>query len=147
MVERPGAEGRERTRWHALSVADAFGSLNSGVAGLSNEEAEQRLIEYGENRLEEAPGVSRLRLLLTEFTSPLILILIGAAVVLFAVAGAERTWDHVVDASLILAIVLANGALGFIQNFRAEAGIASLRRLASPRAAVLRAGQQLTGDA
>ncbi|MFW6174844.1 MAG: cation-translocating P-type ATPase [Chloroflexota bacterium] len=136
-----------QTPWHARESSVALESLESSADGLSSSEAARRLKLYGPNRLREAKGVSRLELLFEQFRSPLILILISAAVLLISVSIWEGSTEHLVDAGLILGIVFLNAALGFFQNYRARAGIAALQRMAAPQATALRDGNPATLDA
>ena len=129
-----------RASWHSSSVDDAFEGLSSSASGLSSAEASARLATFGPNQLTGAPPVSALKLLLDEFRSPLVLVLIGAAAVLLGVALVAEESDHLIDAGLIALIVVLNACLGFTQNYRASRGIESLNRLAAPSAAVLRDG-------
>lgn len=115
--------------------------------GLSSEEAARRRARHGPNRLREEPPVPAWRILLEEFRSPLVLVLIGAAVVLFLVANLGGRPEETVDAALIVAIVVLNAALGFVQNYRAQRGIEALKRLSAPSATYLRDGAQVTGPA
>ena len=126
--------------WHSSSVEDALEDLSSSVSGLSSAEAATRLVTYGPNQLTGAPPVSALKLLLDEFRSPLVLVLIGAAAVLVGVALIAEESDHYIDAGLIALIVVLNACLGFTQNYRASRGIEALNRLAAPSATVLRDG-------
>ena len=101
--------------------------------GLTQDNAARRLRQSGPNELPEAPATSILTLLLSQFTSVIIWVLIGAAVI----SGWLEDW---IDAAAILAIVLLNGLLGFIQEYRAEQSLAALRRLSMATAKVLRNG-------
>ncbi|MYF65502.1 MAG: cation-transporting P-type ATPase, partial [Chloroflexi bacterium] len=92
------------------------------------------------NQLTGAPPVSALKLLLDEFRSPLVLVLIGAAAVLAGVEFVAEESGHLIDAGLIALIVVLNACLGFSQNYRASRGIEALNRLAAPSATVLRDG-------
>ena len=89
--------------------------------GLSDHEAQQRLQREGPNELPEAQPPSLLRLFLSQFTSVIVWVLIGAAVI----SGLLEDW---LDAAAILAIVLLNGLLGFVQEFRAERSLAEIGR-------------------
>ncbi|MGQ0695594.1 MAG: cation-transporting P-type ATPase, partial [Nitrospiraceae bacterium] len=91
--------------------------------GLAAEEARRRLNSEGPNELPESPPPSLLALFLSQFTSVIVWVLMGAAVV----SGLLEDW---LDAAAILAIVLLNGILGFVQEFRAERSLAALRRMA-----------------
>ena len=129
--------------WHSLSVEEALEGLSSSASGLSSSEASARLAAYGPNQLTGAPPVSALKLLLDEFRSPLVLVLIGAAAVLVGVALIAEESDHYIDAGLIALIVVLNACLGFSQNYRASRGIEALNRLAAPSATVLRESRRI----
>ncbi|MER2564093.1 MAG: cation-translocating P-type ATPase [Myxococcaceae bacterium] len=103
----------------------------SVTSGLTQVEASARLAAAGPNALTQKPGAPWWRLLLSQFTSPLIWLLLVAAVV----SGALR---EVVEAVAIVAIVLLNALVGFVQEFRAQASVLALRALTAPRARVLR---------
>ncbi len=104
--------------------------------GLAAEEARRRLDSQGANELPESPPPSPLSLFLSQFTSVIVWVLIGAAVV----SGLLEDW---VDSAAILAIVLLNGILGFVQEFRAERSLAALRRMSIATARVVRDGALL----
>ncbi|MBH0180375.1 MAG: HAD-IC family P-type ATPase [Nitrospira sp.] len=120
--------------WHR-SQPDALATeLRTSVeGGLSDEEARQRLQQEGPNELPEAPPPSLLKLFLSQFTSVIVWVLIGAAVV----SGLLEDW---LDAAAILAIVFLNGQLGFIQEYRAEQSLAALKRMSVATARVMRDG-------
>jgi Ca2+-transporting ATPase len=108
-----------------------------GVApdrGLEESDVEARRVEAGPNELVEPPATPRWRRFVGQFLEPVIGILIAAVVV----AGLMGEW---VDTAAILAIVLLNGVLGFVQEDRAERALAALRRLSAPMARVVRAGR------
>lgn len=110
--------------WHALESEKVAQRLGSDLtAGLSGAEAASRLITHGRNELPEAPPPSPLRIFLTQFSSLIIWVLIGAAVV----SGVLQEW---LDAGAIIAIVVLNALLGFIQEYKAERSLAALKRLA-----------------
>jgi Ca2+-transporting ATPase len=136
------AAGTER-QWHATPAKEALKALESTLEGLAPQEARVRMERYGPNQLKAAPPASRLKMLLEQFTSPLILILIGAAILLFIIAADGGEPEQNIDAVLILTIVAFNAALGFIQNYRAQRGIESLQRLAQPEATFLRDGHTI----
>ena len=101
--------------------------------GLSTKEVERRRTEFGSNELPEAPPPSLVKLFLSQFTSVIVWVLIGAAIV----SGLLEDW---LDAAAILAIVFLNGLLGFVQEFRAERSLAALRQLSVTMARVFRDG-------
>ena len=120
--------------WHTQTSDELETTLQSNLdRGLAERDAQQRLAKQGPNELPEAPPVSALTLLLGQFTSVIIWVLIGAAVI----SGLLQEW---VDASAILAIVLLNAALGFVQEYRAEQSIGALKKLSITMARVIREG-------
>jgi Ca2+-transporting ATPase len=120
--------------WHTHTPGELETTLQSNLdQGLAEREVQQRLAEHGPNELPETPPVSALTLLLGQFTSVIIWVLIGAAVI----SGLLQEW---VDAAAILAIVLLNALLGFVQEYRAEQSIAALKKLSITMARVIREG-------
>jgi Ca2+-transporting ATPase len=101
--------------------------------GLAGQEVERRRTEFGPNELPEAPPPSLVKLFLSQFTSVIVWVLIGAAVI----SGLLEDW---LDAAAILTIVLLNGLLGFVQEFRAERSLAALRKMSVTMARVFRDG-------
>ena len=126
--------------WHALTPAEAFETLKSGQAGLSEAEAKLRLNRYGPNRLADAVRVSPIRLLIAQFRNLLIGVLFAAALVALGIGLLPGAEPHTTDAILILVILLANGIFGFIQDYRAQTAIQALRELAAPSATAIRDG-------
>lgn len=106
------------------------------AASLTSAEARRRLAEFGENRIRPQQRTGALGLFIAQFKSPIILILIGAAIVSLFLQ--DRT-----DATLILAIVLASGVLGFWQEYNATDAVAKLRALVDTKARVLRDGYEV----
>jgi Ca2+-transporting ATPase len=102
--------------------------------GLTNSGAAERLARCGRNELAQAPPEPWWRRLARQFADLLIWILIAAAII----SGMLGEW---LDAVAILAIVVLNGILGFVQEGRAEQALAALRKLSSPRAKVIRDGR------
>ncbi|HKO30763.1 MAG TPA: cation-translocating P-type ATPase [Nitrospiraceae bacterium] len=101
--------------------------------GLTGQEVERRRAELGPNELPEAPSPSLVKLFLSQFTSVIVWVLVGAAVI----SGLLEDW---LDAAAILTIVFLNGLLGFVQEFRAEQSLASLRKMSVSMARVVRDG-------
>lgn len=132
--------GREPARppWHCQTVDAVLDRLGTDPAqGLEHDEAARRLSRYGPNRLAEARARGPWRMLAAQFADLMIVLLIGAA--LIAVWVGETA-----DAVVILAILVANAAIGFAQEYRAERAMLALRVLAAPQARVRRAGQPMT---
>ncbi|MFN4060259.1 MAG: cation-translocating P-type ATPase [Paracoccus hibiscisoli] len=124
----------------AMPADAVLQALGTDDAGLSAAEAAARLERHGPNRLPEPPRPSALARLARQFANLLIVVLILAAVIT-ALLG------HWVDTGVILAVVVVNGVIGFVQEGRAEQALEALRDMLAPRAAVLRDGARLSVDA
>jgi Ca2+-transporting ATPase len=118
-------------QYHAQTAGEVLASLGSGNGGLDAGEAEQRLRIHGKNTLREVKKRSMVLLFFQQFTSLLILILIIAAVI----SGLFGEWA---DTAAILIIVLLNGIIGFIQEYRAEKALESLKRMTASHSQVIR---------
>lgn len=116
-----------------LPAAEALATLESAPTGLSTIEATARLKLFGRNVLAGTAVRPWIHLLASRFASPLVLILVGAALVSLLV----RDW---IDAWIVLTIILLTAVLGFVQEYRASAAIDALRRRVSVRADVIRDG-------
>lgn len=119
--------------WYALSVDEVFRKLRTGKTGLSNAAVFRRRAVEGSNILPDPPRRTWPGVLGRQFKSPLIGILIGASVISIAL-------DDYLDAGVILAAVILNVLVGFIQEFRAERTIEALRRVVTYHAMVIRDG-------
>ncbi|MEP7358873.1 MAG: HAD-IC family P-type ATPase, partial [Anaerolineales bacterium] len=120
--------------WHSEPVEVVEDKLATRLGeGLTQAEAERRLVHLGANELREAPRPPFWRLVLAQFTSFVVMILIVASVV-SALLG---DWA---EAAAIMAIVLLNAIIGVVQERRAEAALAALKKLAAPNAFVVRGG-------
>jgi Ca2+-transporting ATPase len=122
------------TAWHSQSAEEVLAQLASSANGLSTDEAAKRLATYGPNELKETKPVSPLAILLRQFKSLIVWILIVAGII-------SGVLGELIDAIAIFAIVVLNAVIGFAQEFNAEKSIAALRRMTAPRAKVLRGGQ------
>jgi P-type Ca2+ transporter type 2C len=125
---------------HESPAERVLEALESRPDGLSADEVERRLEAYGGNELVRGGGRSPDTILLAQFDSVLIWVLLIAA-------GLSIWAGHAVDAILIAVIVAANGLFGFVQDFRAERSLESLRELAAPTATVRRDGEERAVDA
>jgi Ca2+-transporting ATPase len=131
----PEAAAHVETPWYLLEPVQATARLEVAPdQGLSAAEAAARLGRYGPNELVERGGRAPWRIFLEQLTGTLVLILIVAAVVSALVGDIK-------DAVAILAIVVLNAILGFVQEYRAEQAMAALKKLAVPLVRVRRAGQ------
>ena len=117
--------------WHARSGEAALQALESSASGLSAEEARARLGRHGPNRLPQAAGPSAIGLLLAQVRSPLIYALLLSAAVAAAFGELE-------DAAVVLAVVVLNTIIGFLQEYRAGRAIAALADLVAEPALVRR---------
>ncbi|GAN31808.1 cation-translocating P-type ATPase [Candidatus Brocadia sinica] len=123
------------TSWHTMSVDEVIRRLDTNPdTGLSNRESDNRLRKYGYNQLEEKEGVSPLLLFLEQFNNFIVWVLIGAAII----SGVLEEW---VDALAIIAIVIINAIIGFIQEYRAEKSLAALQKMSAPFSRVMREGE------
>ncbi len=121
------------TFW-SLPADRVLAQVKSTTAGLSSQDAQQHLSEYGANSLKQKQKSNSLTLLLNQFKSPIILILIFAAVLSIFLKDAA-------DAIIILAIVLISGFLGFWQERGATDAVEKLLALVQVKATVLRDGK------
>jgi Ca2+-transporting ATPase len=124
------------TPWHLLTAEETAKRLGNtpGVVGLTTEEAASRLAKFGPNELKEQEGRGPWQMFLGQFTDFMILLLLGAAAISGAIGEIE-------DAAAILAIVVLNAVVGFIQEYRAEKALRALKQLAALKARCLRDGQ------
>ncbi|WP_305036004.1 cation-translocating P-type ATPase [Methanosarcina sp. MSH10X1] len=126
---------RDTGVYYDQEINSVFKELGVSEAGLSSEEAEKRLKEYGVNELKEKEKASALRLFVSQFRSVLILILITASII-------SALLGELIDAAVILFTVFLAGVLSFVQEYRAEKAIELLRSLTSPEATVIREGAE-----
>jgi magnesium-transporting ATPase (P-type) len=131
---RPDTGGRPPP-WHALQADEVLLHLSSDRGGLAADEARRRLERDGPNRLPAAEGRGPLRRFLAQFENLLIYVLIAAAAVTAALG-------HWIDTGVILAVVLVNAVLGFLQEGKAERALEAIREMLSPEAMVIRDGRR-----
>lgn len=127
----------DKQAWHALPPNDTLSRLDSQAAGLDTQIAQERHLTHGANRLPEPPKRSPVIRFLLHFHNILIYVLIAAAAVT-ALLG------HWVDTSVILAVVVVNAIIGFLQEGKAEQAMEAIRQMLAPQAAVLRDGKRTT---
>jgi Ca2+-transporting ATPase len=127
--------GAAAVPWQSLTPEAAFAQLGSTAQGLTGAEAADRLERVGPNELAVAGPTPWWRVLLRQFISPLIAILLGAAVITFI-------QQHWVDSGAIFLVLLINAALGFVQERKAEADVRALQSLSTPTCRVLRDGAE-----
>ena len=116
-------------------------------AGLSSQEAQRRLAEYGENKLAEKKKKTNFQRFLEQFQDVMILILLLAAVVSFVVACFGHDLMEFFEPVLILLIVVLNAVLGMVQESKAEKALDALKNMSAPHARVFRDGREQVIDA
>ncbi|MFY9345040.1 MAG: cation-translocating P-type ATPase [Planctomycetota bacterium] len=119
-----------------MSAAEVLVGIGSTAGGLTADEARRRLVECGPNELKQARQSSYVEVLLGQFRSFIVWLLIAAA----AVSGVLGEW---VDSLAIATIVVLNALIGAWQEYSAERSIAALKRLTAPQAKVRRGGSTL----
>ena len=136
-IEEAGKEDIS-VSWHALTSLDVVEELETRPdKGLTGEEVKKRREKFGPNELAEAPPTTFWELLWAQINSFVIYMLLGAAVI-------SALLGDFTEAIAIMAIVILNAVMGIIQESRAEAALAALKKLAAPEASVLRDGRRVS---
>jgi len=135
------ATGQETaTKWHVMPLAELFQAVNGKEAGLTTAEAQAQLERFGPNKLPSQPPPAWWQILCRQFQSPLIYILVAAALV--AVIAEDYK-----DAGFIALVLAINAIIGGYQEWRAEQSSRALQKLLHVRAAVVRDGEVREVDA
>lgn len=125
----------EQTKWHQMAIDDLLSELEvHSDQGITDEQATKRRETAGWNELSEGKRLSPITLLLNQFKDFMVLVLAGATLV-------SGMLGEYLDAITIIAIIILNGILGFVQEFRAERSLRALKQLSAPSAKVIRSGQ------
>jgi Mg2+-importing ATPase len=122
-----------RTLYWSISAESLIELLHSHLNGLTDERASERLAEFSASRLQTKRRAGPWILLLSQFNSPIIMILIGAAIL-------SLFLQDTTDALIILTIIIASGLLGFWQEHSAANAVSKLRSIVEIKARVLRDG-------
>ncbi len=122
--------------WHNLSTKDALKKLKSSKNGLASDKAERRLKKYGKNILPVKKKFTAIMVLLNQFKSPLVYVLLIAALISFAL-------DEMIDAGVILFAVFLNTIVGFIQESKAENSLEKLKEMIEHKSNVIRNGIEI----
>ena len=136
MKSARGTKPQSRDKVTCDSIEALFQRLGSSPSGLTSSDARERLARFGANRLKAKSRAAAFTLLLGQFKSPIVLILIGAAILSIFLQDAS-------DAAIILVIVLVSGLLGFWQEHGAANAVAKLRAVVETKAHVLRDGAEV----
>ncbi len=117
--------------WHSMEKEKLLESLKATEAGLSTEEAERRLQEFGPNELIEKKKVTSIQIFFGQFKDIFVIMLLIAIVISVGIG-------EIVDAGTIAAIVILNAIVGFVQEYRSEKAMEAMKKLTAPKARVLR---------
>src|SRR3989344_2170163 len=126
----------EKILWYTLPPERVFKKLKTSKSGLIAEEVKKRLKKFGYNKLPEEKKASGLVILLNQFKSPLVYVLLGAAIISFLL-------QDLTDTAIILVAVFINTILGFYQENKANRAITYLRKLIDLKAKVLRNNNEI----
>ena len=129
--------------WHAVGTEETLKQLDSKETGLSQEEVQKRLQQYGTNELQKEKGISPIKMFFEQFTDLLIIILLIAMFLSIGTAVYQGTVEEIYDAVVIFAIILACAVLGFVEEYRSEKALDALKKMTSPTAMVLRDGKEV----
>ncbi len=127
------------TAAYTLKAKEVLEQLETSIHGLSQAEVKKRQTLYGPNQLPEPKSLSITQLFFSQFLSPLIYILLAAAIISLALA-------EFADAGFIAAVLLINAIIGTTQEFHAQRSAATLRNLISLNAVVMRDGESIVID-
>ncbi|MFW5687681.1 MAG: cation-transporting P-type ATPase, partial [Bacteroidota bacterium] len=132
---------KQKTRWHAMEANDVLKDLDvTAENGLDEEKVKERLDKYGKNELPKGKKRSWWKRLLMQFHNVLIYVLLASAVI-------TGLMEHYIDMWVILAVVIINALIGYIQEGKAERALESIREMLSLDAEVIRNGEKKTIDA
>ncbi len=129
-------EDNSKTKYYTLTEEAVLNELKTSKNGLTNQEVEHRRQTYGLNELKTEKGTHPIKIFIEQFSSPLIWIL------LFALAVSVFLGE-ITDATVIGVIIILNAILGFVQEYKAERAIEALKKMASPRAKVIRNSEEI----
>lgn len=123
-------------QFYKMQIADIYESLKTDEHGLSDEEVKERLQQYGLNAIKGKEGTSLWAILARQFTDPLVLILIVAALVTVFIA------DYV-DTIAIFTVVILNAIIGFVQEYKADKAMKALKKMGVSTAIAVRGGKEV----
>lgn len=133
------APSHEKVLWHSETTDNVLNKLETSVKGLNTTEADKRQAQFGKNHLKQGVKKNPLVRFFEQFHNILIYVLIACAVITAALG-------HWVDTVVILAVVIANAVIGFIQEGKAEQAMNAIRHMLAPQANVIRNGERFTID-
>jgi len=121
--------------WHSKKPEEVLSELRADPNGLSREEAERRLKEFGYNELKEKKKVTPLQIFLRQFKDIFVIMLLIATAISFLIG-------ETVDALTIAVIVILNSIVGFVQEYRSEKAMEAMKKLTAPKARIMRDGSE-----
>ena len=130
-------ERNTKEKYYLLEADDAIAKLDSSKNGLSEVEAQKRLNDFGKNELREKESDPTWKIFLESFKDPMVIILIGAAIL-------QIVTGSVMESLIIFVVLILNAVLGTVQTKKAESSINSLKQMSVPSAKVIRDGQKYT---
>ena len=133
------AEKIKSRPWHAMTAEAVLAEKKGGISGLTKIEAEERMAQFGPNKIREEKAVSAWEILLRKLMSFFNYVLYAAAIVAFIA-------KNFADASFICAILIINTTLSFVQEYKATRAMQSLKNLISEKVKVIRDGETLEVD-
>jgi Ca2+-transporting ATPase len=121
--------------FHESTSKEVLDYFSSDTSGLTESDAKKKLTEYGPNEIRAEHAISPVTILLSQFNSFIVFILIAAVII-------SLILREYIDSVVIITILIVNAILGFIQEYRAEKAIESLKKMAGPQATVMREGRK-----
>jgi len=119
--------------WHNIKLEETISHLKTTASGITSLQAQERLKEYGPNTISTKEHSSLFALIIEQFLSPLVLILVAACV--FSIWRGD--W---IEAVAIMTVLIINAILGVVQQYKSEGALEALRKMSAPRAHVFRDG-------
>ena len=123
-------------KFHQFTSEETLKHFSSRIDGLSEGEAHKRLVQYGPNEIRREREISPTKIFLSQFNSFIVYILIAAVLISFIL-------HEYIDGAVIIGILIVNAVLGFLQEYRAEKAIESLKKMAALQATVIREGRKM----
>ncbi|TDE01424.1 cation-translocating P-type ATPase [Flavobacterium hiemivividum] len=122
--------------WHLLSLSEVSEKLETSPSGIDEKTAEERLVQYGKNQIEDKKKKTLLQMLVRQFRDFMIIILVIAAII-------SGIMGDLTDTIVIVAIVIINAVIGVVQEYRAEKAMEALKNMVSNVVQVLREGHRI----
>ena len=144
----PETQNAPESEVYAQTVDEVLARLDTdGRSGLSRQQVKERLGRYGKNELTAEAPVPAWRKFLAQFSDVLVILLISAGLISAGLWAAERDSALPYEAIAILAIVLLNAVMGYLQQARAEQAVSALRQMSAAQAKVVRGGERQSAPA